>query len=303
MPQGSILGEFDNSLKKKISMFNTLTYHALVQKMREFFLQKGFVEVPTQSRLSILAACENPHSITTFNYSGEIWPLPQTGQMWLEHELLKNPEWPGCFCISTSYRQEKNPIPGRHELIFPMFEFESKGGMKELLKLESELLAHLGFDQPVEVSYDDVCQEYGGVQILEDEHESRMWKEKGSVVSLQYFPKRTNPFWNMKHKDGEIFNKVDVILYGQETIGSAERSCDVEKMREMFYTIEDGKYSAKLFELFGKDRVEAELELFLNYDFFPRFGGGIGMTRMARAYELLQKMKSEKNQEVAEMEM
>lgn len=303
MPQGSILGEFDNSLKKKISMFNTLTYHALVQKMREFFLQKGFVEVPTQSRLSILAACENPHSITTFNYSGEIWPLPQTGQMWLEHELLKNPEWPGCFCISTSYRQEKNPIPGRHELIFPMFEFESKGGMKELLKLESELLAHLGFDEPVEVKYDDVCQEYGGVQILEDEHESRMWKEKGSVVSLQYFPRRTNPFWNMKHKDGEIFNKVDVILYGQETIGSAERSCDVEKMREMFYTIEDGKYSAKLFELFGKDRVEAELEIFLNYDFFPRFGGGIGMTRMARAYELLQKMKSEKNQEVAEMEM
>jgi aspartyl/asparaginyl-tRNA synthetase len=274
-------------------MRNTLTYHALVQKMREFFLQKGFIEVPTQSRLSILAACENPHSITTFNYSGEVWPLPQTGQMWLEHELLKNPEWPGCFCISTSYRQEKDPIPGRHELIFPMFEFESKGGMKELLKLESELLAHLGFDEPIEVNYDEVCQEYGGVPILENEHETRMWKEKSSVVSLQYFPRRTNPFWNMKNKNGEIFNKVDVILYGQETIGSAERSCDVEKMREMFYTIEDGKYSEKLFELFGKERVEAELELFLNYEFFPRFGGGIGMTRLARAYEMMLQEKSE----------
>jgi len=274
-------------------MKNTLAYNSLVQKMREFFLQKGFIEVPTQSRLSILAACENPHSITTFNYSGEVWPLPQTGQMQLEHELLKNPEWPGCFCISTSYRQEKNPIPGRHELIFPMFEFESKGGMKELLKLESELLSDLGFDQPVEVNYDDVCQEYGGVQILEDEHESRMWKEKSSVVSLQYFPRRTNPFWNMKHKDGEIFNKVDVILYGQETIGSAERSSDVDKMREMFYTIEDGKYSAKLFELFGKERVEKELEQFLSYNFFPRFGGGIGLTRMARAMELLQQEKME----------
>jgi hypothetical protein len=31
----------------------------------------------------------------------------------------------------------------------------------------------------------------------------------------------------MMHNDGEIFNKVDVILYGQETIGSAERSWDV----------------------------------------------------------------------------
>ena len=268
-------------------MKNTKTYNELVQKMRHFFLNKGFKEVPTQSRLSILAACENPHSITTFTYNGEIWPLPQTGQMWLEYELLKNPQWEGVFCISTSYRQEKNPIPGRHELIFPMFEFESKGEMKDMLKLESELLEWLGFDSPVEVNYNDVCEEYGGVQILEDEHETRMWKEKGSVVSLQNFPLRTNPFWNMRHKENNIFNKVDVILYGQETIGSAERSCNVEEMKHNFYTIENGGYSAKLFELFGKERVEKELEEFLSFDFFPRFGGGIGMTRLARAYELM----------------
>jgi aspartyl/asparaginyl-tRNA synthetase len=275
-------------------MKNTKIYNELVQKMRSFFLQKGFIEVPTQSRLSILAACENPHSVKTFEYGGLVWPLPQTGQMWLEHELLMNPEWEGVFCISTSYREEKNPIPGRHELIFPMFEFESKGGMKELIKLEGDLLTYLGFgDEMVQVNYDDVCKEYGGVPILEDEHESRMWNEKGPVVSLQHFPRRTNPFWNMKHKDGEIFNKVDVILYGQETIGSAERSCDVDKMREMFYTIEDGGYCNKLFELFGKERVESELEQFLSFEFFPRFGGGIGMTRMARAYELLKESQLE----------
>jgi aspartyl/asparaginyl-tRNA synthetase len=267
-------------------MKDTKIYNELVQKMRTFFQSKGFLEVPTQSRLSILAACENPHSITTFNYSGEVWPLPQTGQMWLEYELLKNPEWNGVYCISTSYRQEKTPIPGRHELIFPMFEFESKGGMSELLKLESELLDYLGFDSPVEVNYDDVCNEYGGVEILEDEHETRMWNEKGSVVSLQNFPYRTNPFWNMKEGKDKVFNKVDVILFGQETIGSAERSCNVEEMRNNFYTIENGGYSDKLFELFGKDRVEKELEEFLSHDFFPRFGGGIGMTRLARAYKL-----------------
>ena len=275
---------------KKHFMKNTEIYNELVQKMRKFFLTKGFKEVPTQSRLSILAACENPHSVKTFEYGGLIWPLPQTGQMWLEHELLMNPEWEGVFCISTSYREEKNPIPGRHELIFPMFEFESKGGMKELIKLEGDLLAYLGFiDEMIQVNYEDVCEEYGEVSILEDEHESRMWQEKGPVVSLQNFPRRTNPFWNMKHENGEIFNKVDVILYGQETIGSAERSCNVEKMREMFYSIEDGRYCGKLFELFGKERVVEELENFLEFNLFPRFGGGIGMTRMARAYELLQK--------------
>ena len=274
-------------------MKNTLAYNSLVQKMRDFFLQKNFVEVPTQTRLSILAACENPHSVTTFEYSGETWPLPQTGQMHLEFELLKNPEWEGCFCISTSYRQEKDPIPGRHELIFPMFEFESKGGMNELKKLESELLEFLGFDSPIERNYEDLCQEYGGVQILEDEHESRMWKELGHCISLQNFPIRTSPFYNMRRSDKGTFNKIDVILFGQETIGSAERSSDVKTMRELFYTISDGGYAGKLFELFGKERVEKELDEFLSLDFFPRFGGGIGLTRMARAMELLHQEKME----------
>ena len=266
-------------------MKQTAAYHELVQKLRTFFLNKGFIEVPTQSRLSILAACENPHSITTFNYCGEVWPLPQTGQMWLEYELLKNPEWNGVFCISTSYRQEKDPIPGRHELIFPMFEVESKGTMKDMINLQTELLEYLGFDKPTEVDYNSLCEEYR-TSILESEHETKMWNEIGSSISLQNFPLRTNPFWNMKKGEGDKFNKVDIILFGQETIGSAERSCDVDSMKEMFYTIEDGKYSGKLFELFGKERVEKELEEFLALEFFPRFGWGCGLTRLARAYEL-----------------
>jgi aspartyl/asparaginyl-tRNA synthetase len=270
-------------------MTNTLMYNSLVQKLREFFLEKNFVEVPTQSRLSILAACENPHSVSTFEYNGEIWPLPQTGQMWLEYELLKNPTWEGVFCVSTSYRAEKNPIPGRHELIFPMFEFESKGKYKDLILLEKELLEYLGFGSPVEMDYNKTCKEYGDVSILENEHETKMWNEVSHCVSLQNFPLRTNPFWNMKNQQDDLFNKVDVILYGQETIGAAERSCDVDSMRKMFYTIENGGYSEKLFELFGKERVEKELEDFLKFDFFPRFGAGIGLTRLARAMELLQK--------------
>jgi hypothetical protein len=59
-------------------MYETKVYDLLVTKMRAFFRGIGFKEVPTQSRLSILAACENPHSIATFNYNGDVWPLPQT---------------------------------------------------------------------------------------------------------------------------------------------------------------------------------------------------------------------------------
>lgn len=267
-------------------MKETEIYNELVQKLRKFFLDKNFLEVPTQSRLSILAACENPHSVSTFNFNGEVYPLPQTGQMWLEKELLMNPQWDGVFCVSTSYRDEKQPIAGRHDKIFPMFEFEAKGNIYGLLELEAELLAYLGFKHPISVDYDTLCKEYN-TEILEDEHEGRMWREISNSVSLQNFPLRTSPFWNMKHKGNDTFNKVDVILYGQETIGSAERNCDAAEMRELFHTISDGGYAAKLYELFGKKRVEAELEEFLALDFFPRYGGGIGITRLSRAYKLL----------------
>jgi aspartyl/asparaginyl-tRNA synthetase len=169
-----------------------------------------------------------------------------------------------------------------------MFEFESKGDMQDLKNLEKEMMEFLGFETPIEKDYDKLCFEYGGVEILEDEHESRMWKEIGNCISLQNFPIRTSPFYNMKRNESTgKFNKIDIILYGQETIGSAERSCDVDVMRNLFYTISDGKYAGKLFELFGKERVEKELDEFLNLDYFPRFGGGIGMTRLSRAYKML----------------
>ena len=99
------------------------------------------------------------------------------------------------------------------------------------------------------------------------------------------FPEFTSPFWNMSRNGDGTSKKIDVILGGMETIGSAERSTDIDQMRDTFHTITDGAYSNLLYELFSKDRVEAELEEFLKFDFFPRVGGGIGMTRMIAALD------------------
>ena len=269
-------------------MYETFDYHKVVDKMRKFFKDaKSFIEVPTQSRLSILAACEDPNTIAQFNFDGIEYPLPQTGQMWLEHELLTNPDTEGFFCISTSYRNEPNPIDGRHKKIFPMFEFETKGNMKDMIKLEDELLSFLGFEKDsVHCTYDGLCERYE-TEILEAEHEELMNKEISSKLFLKNFPKRTHPFWNMKEDAVKgIFNKVDVILHGQETIGSAERSCDKDAMRWNFLNQTDGAYANLLFSKFTKERVMKELDEFLSHDFFPRFGGGIGVTRMARAMKL-----------------
>jgi hypothetical protein len=54
-------------------------------------------------------------------------------------------------------------------------------------------------------------------------------------------------------------------------------------MRTRFHTISGGGYAHLLYHKFGRERVERELDDFLTLNFFPRFGGGIGMTRMMRA--------------------
>jgi aspartyl/asparaginyl-tRNA synthetase len=270
-----------------------IAFSEIVNKMRQFCLNKGFVEVNTQDRLSILAACEDPTTVATYNYAGEVWPLPQTGQMWLEYELLTRPELPGVFCVSTSYRNEKNPIPGRHRIIFPMFEFELKGPLSELEKFEIELLEYLGFGKRetfIHKSYDEL-KKYYGVDELKTEHENKMLADFGPIVFCKEFPSYTSPFWNMRRKNKDYAEKIDVIMYGNETIGSAERSTSPEEMREEFYSISDGKYAELLFNLFGKDRVKKELDEFLALKFFPRCGGGIGMTRIIAANEKLKETK------------
>tara|TARA_B100001559_G_C16476822_1_gene611759 strand:+ start:951 stop:1865 length:915 start_codon:yes stop_codon:yes gene_type:complete len=269
-------------------LINPQRYTETVGLLRSFFLDKGFYEVHTQNRLSILAACEDPTTVSTYNYAGNVWPLPQTGQMWLEYELLTNPSAKGFFCVSTSYRQEPNPIEGRHDLIFPMFEFEFPGTITELETMEKELIEHMGFGPKHSVvakDYVDWAESFGVEELTHDEETAMAKQWQGRVCMIKNFPNSTSPFWNMKQNGDGTAAKIDVIISGQETIGSAERATDKDEMRDMFHNISDGQYADLLYGQFGKERVEAELNEFLSYDFMPRVGGGIGVTRLLRAVE------------------
>lgn len=267
-------------------MMNFKHYNKINLLMREYFQKKrGFIEVPCQSRLSILAACEDPRTISQFEFGGENYPLPQTGQMVLEEVLLKNPDVSGVFCVTTSYRNEPNPVKGRHDLIFPMFEFEGKGSFEDLKKTEKELLEHLGFEPPTSLIYDKPCKEYH-VNVLEAEHETQMQKDYGNSISLENFPSRSHPFWNMKYLGDKLFAKADVLLYGMETIGSAERSCDPKEMRHFFENVSNGEYKNLLFHKFTEKRVREELDHYLALPMIPRYGAGMGFTRMERAMKL-----------------
>ncbi len=262
----------------------TNIYSTTTSLIRSFFENRGLTQIDTNSKLSILAACEDPTTIVPFIYSGEVWPLPQTGQMHLEDALLNEPDSPGFFCMSTSYRQEPKPIKGRHEPIFPMAEFEIPGDIDTLEKFERDLMDHLGFggSYPSDV-YANIAEEYHVKEITAVE-ERLIEADYGDVFFLKYFPNHTSPFWNMKN-DGTHASKIDVIIKGVETIGSAERSCDPDEMYRLFHEISDGLYVDTLFAKFTEDRVIAELLPFLEHNFFPRCGGGIGITRMMKALE------------------
>jgi len=98
----------------------------------------------------------------------------------------------------------------------------------------------------------------------------------------------------MKRNDDpsiETANKIDVILSGQETIGSAEREVDTSIMVDRFKTIMGGAYKDKMYELFGEERTMAEMEEFLKFNFIKRSGGGIGVTRLIRSMKLEGLMK------------
>lgn len=280
------------SSTKQIGYVDAEEYNAVSRHFREFMWKEGFIEDHPQSRLSVMAACENPDNIATFNYAGMLYPLPQTGQMWLEYRMLRKPG--KYFCITTSFRNEPNPISGRHDKIFPMFEFELPGNIDDLVSMHKKILKHFGYEQePVTLDYDTIAKKYN-VQELEHEHETRMYEEYGPVVFLKDFPMHTSPFWNMAlYDDKQHAKKVDVILSGIETFGSAERATDKDEMRHQFNTISDGKYANILYSQFGKPRVEKELNDYLSYDMVERVGAGIGVTRFIRSLKmegLLQKI-------------
>lgn len=260
--------------------------------LTNFFKSKGYLQVFPQPYLSIMAACEDPKTIGSFVWDGLNYPLAQTNQMWLEYYLLSNPTIPGVFCFTTSYRNEPHPIEGRHDLIFPMFEFESQGNYLDLLETLDELCFEFNFlDSPYEDTYDSLSIKFGKSN-LDASDETTMQRKYGNVVTITEFPYRTHPFWNMKqsgkvnHLGEQLYNKADYIIYGIETFGSAERSCNKEEMRQNFHTISNGEYAGLLYHHFGKIRVEQELDEYLNLEMFPRFGGGIGLTRLLRALKL-----------------
>ena len=253
-------------------------YTFMVDKLRMFFQSYGFMEVPAQSQLSTLSACEDPSTLTVFSYGGQVWPLPQSGQFMLDLELLRNPTGArGYFCVSTSYRNEHSPELGRHDGIFPMVEYAMRGGKETLLKMQRHLLNDLGFGK----LYSDGQYprgEYREKGVDAAVREESLRREYGPVYFLANNTGTPRPFFSAYNED--------VILHGMETVSGSVRSRNAHEMRRMFYSIDDGRYAKTLFSHFTRKRVERDLDLYLSHPMVERCGGGVGLFRLLRALRL-----------------
>lgn len=272
-------------------------YAYVMKKLREVCDNYGLTECYLNDFNSTLSACESPESLRTFEWDSVKYSLPQTKQMDIERLVSEHPECKGFYNIGNSYRLEPNPVQNRHKDIFCIADIELQGDLEELMKFQKQILLGLGIkpfhgDDFPQIDYLDACKKYGVDEIGHDE-EIRLCQDFNSpAVFLCKFPLSTSPFFNMEI-EGDVALKIDVIIGnpngGQpmETFGSAQRSCDPDHMRKMFYTISNGQYAQALYNEFGKERIDKELEEYLSLKFIPRSGMGIGMNRLVFACETL----------------
>jgi aspartyl/asparaginyl-tRNA synthetase len=196
----------------------------------------------------------------------------------------------GYFAHNVSTRDESRAGDGRREFKFPLteFEFENKteeSGFDELAEFLSKLIVHLGFPEPKLVNYEDECSKFG-VEDIEDKEEQALCDKYGPVVLLGKFPQRSDPFFNMRHAGNGIYDKIDVIVHGFESAGTAVRSCNIEEMKENIKVQDSGEYLKTMYRYFGQDRVDAEIDEYTDYNFIPRCGGGLGMSRIIRGMKI-----------------
>ena len=284
------------TLEEHDKMFPQLTwkqYEFFSDVAQRVFSRNGFKKLQLMNSGLCTAACEDPETVAATQLAGQAYPLPQSNQMPLEFAILEPFGPDRAWCESISTRNEPNPVPGRHALQFLLFEIEAKGTFKDLIDIYNQWYRALGYVPPhgydkfPEIDYEDACRDLDVSEIGHKE-EAYICSDvfDSDIVLLKNFPRHTNPFFNMKESETDpgIFKKIDILGRsklsgsGKEIAGSAERSCDVAKMRHMIDTIVDGKYIAKLYELFGKERVEQELSEYFSLQFVPRFGAGISIT-------------------------
>jgi len=252
------------------------------------------------------------------------FPLDQTTQMYMEWLIrtdleFKLGKYHGMYCIAPSFRHEdyRKIIDGRHLAKFLLLDFEAIAGTRideayaKLVSTLLDIIKAFGFGTKVRMMSARDINPNGPVTSID---EARLAQDGDyTPVLITNFRGIDEPYWNMQHINytgdtvTDTFYKIDVLLpvempTGQivmmEVIGSAVRSNDSKVMRERFYNIQGGQYAQNLIDKFGEKRVEYELKQYfkvLEENPMITLGGGIGINRLIKALNFLEKYVQNNN--------
>ena len=229
-------------------------------------------------------------------------PLPQTNRVCLDKLYLDNVKYnvndKGLYCISTNYNNGE---------VKPVIEYISKN--TRLIDFHKDLLDSIGFnrysEQPLFVSpipdaaiIDIYASKINSYTIIKCGKFIDKWNNKcinhysykiindyyNEVGFLIHKPKSASPCWTFQHSDDYV-NTLDVIVNNCSVIQSAEKSTSIDDMKTAFNTKDNGNYKLILDKLFGENRVNCELESYLNREFTSRIGGSIDIVALANAMQ------------------
>lgn len=259
-------------LKFEKNVFKTnKQYHYVINAVKFFFLEKGFYECFTENMLSMFSVCD-PFNVKIYECDKQKFTFIQTNQICLDEELLKNPSVSGFFCITNVYKKDSLST-------YPILEFILNGNINSLEVLEKELLNYLEYHQVskcVEQDYSYISKKKNAdVICLSDDIKQKIHEKFGTVFFLKNYPEYANTHWNIKKNQNNTYNKITVILSGQEVIESYENDTDKKQIFETFTTMQNGTYNKKLYELFGEKYVNETLNNYLSNTFITRSSGKI----------------------------
>ena len=232
-------------VKPSFKTVSNKQYHYVANCIRLYLIENGLIECCLQSKFPLLSSCGDCQN-----------------QLYLEHELLQNPDVTGYFCVTNV--NIENP----HSMPMPTAEFVIKGDIHVLESFIHHLLIYLSYHNISKYTIKDynyiTTKLNMDVNYLSSTVKQKIYNKFGAVFLLKNYPTNTSAHWTTKKTNvNDTYDKLVTILSGTEAIISYEMSSDKTDMCNQFHA---NCESAD---------VNAELDQYLSQSFITRSYGKI----------------------------
>jgi len=277
---------------------------AVLAISREYFSNKGFLEVTIPHITKATGSCENMDTVFDLDYFGHRAYLLQTGQLFLE---LLTPILGRVWCYGPSFRAEPK-VDKRHLTEFGLVEMEFCGSFEQLLSHMENLISaivtqmlrlrlkelevlNVNYHElqkirpPFKrVTYEQATKILGitwGKDLKRQQEAILVEKFGGKPLIITHHPERMK-FFNMKTNDNDprVVNSADLILpFSGEAIGAAERETEYEKVYQKL------EKSTTLKQLQKRGGSIKDFMWYLNHlkqGSLPHSGFGMGVNRVTQ---------------------